>query len=42
MASVRTVAAATTVIVDENYAGTRLQGATALVVAPAFAAPQIA
>lgn len=35
-------AAETTLIVDEDYAGTRLQGATALVVAPAFAAPQIA
>lgn len=35
-------AAATPLQVDPDYAGTRLRGAAALVVAPAFAAPQIA
>jgi predicted NBD/HSP70 family sugar kinase len=35
-------AAATPIAIDSDYAGTRLRGAAALVVAPAFAAPQIA
>lgn len=35
-------AAATPIVIDPDYADTRLRGAAALVVAPAFAAPQIA
>ena len=37
-----TAAAAAVVCTDPDYAETRLQGAAALVVAPAFAAPRIA